>query len=290
MRYAPLEGSDTGAPTRHRVQRPVAPQARADSPLLRPRGARRRAGEQRAPGVPGRRIPRVRRRRAPLPAFPPTWPKAASPRSARAWCARRRSPPSAPNSAWAGALYLGHGEETSGGRTRERNLARTFEAVLGAILLDQGYAKAKRWTLKQFKDRLESLPPDLIDDYKSLLQERVQAEGHPPPVYRTIKAEGPDHSRDFTVEVIVGGAVAGEGVGPSKQKAEREAARAAMAQPRPRLSPCGLLPADPSMGVYRTSPGFFLVYTHRAADNVSRWRECLRKKSRRHRRHRRRKA
>ena len=126
-------------------------------------------------------------------------------------------------------LYLGHGEETSGGRTRERNLARVFEAVLGAILLDQGYAKAKRWTLKQFKDRLESLPPDLIDDYKSLLQERVQAEGHPPPVYRTIKAEGPDHSRDFTVEVIVGGAVTGDGVGPSKQKAEREAARAAMA-------------------------------------------------------------
>ncbi len=126
-------------------------------------------------------------------------------------------------------LYLGHGEETSGGRTRERNLARGFEAVLGAILLDQGYAKAKRWTLKLFKDRLESLPPGLVDDYKSLLQERIQAEGSPPPVYRTVREEGPDHDRDFTVEVIVDGAVAGEGSGPSKQKAEREAARAALA-------------------------------------------------------------
>ena len=125
-------------------------------------------------------------------------------------------------------LYLGHGEETSGGRTRERNLARGFEAVLGAILLDQGYAKAKRWTLKLFKDRLESLPPGLVDDFKSLLQERVQAEGSPPPVYRTVREEGPDHDRDFTVEVIVDGAVAGEGTGPSKQKAEREAARAAL--------------------------------------------------------------
>ena len=76
-------------------------------------------------------------------------------------------------------LYLGHGEETSGGRTRERNLARVFEAVLGAILLDQGYAKAKRWTLKLFKDRLESLPPDLIDDYKSLAA-RACASGRPP--------------------------------------------------------------------------------------------------------------
>lgn len=126
-------------------------------------------------------------------------------------------------------LYLGHGEETSGGRTRERNLARGFEAVLGAVLLDQGYAKAKRWTLKLFKDRLERLPPGLVDDFKSLLQERVQAEGSPPPVYRTVREEGPDHDRDFTVEVIVDGAVAGEGSGPSKQKAEREAARAALA-------------------------------------------------------------
>lgn len=126
-------------------------------------------------------------------------------------------------------LYLGHGEETSGGRTRERNLARGFEAVLGAVLLDQGYAKAKRWTLKLFKDRLERLPPGLVDDFKSLLQEAVQAEGSPPPVYRTVREEGPDHDRDFTVEVIVDGAVAGEGSGPSKQKAEREAARAALA-------------------------------------------------------------
>ena len=126
-------------------------------------------------------------------------------------------------------LYLGHGEETSGGRTRERNLARAFEAVLGAVLLDQGYAKAKRWTLKLFKNRLESLPPGLVDDFKSLLQERVQAEGSPPPVYRTVREEGPDHDRDFTVEVIVDGAVAGEGTGPSKQKAEREAARVALA-------------------------------------------------------------
>ena len=89
--------------------------------------------------------------------------------------------------------------------------------MLGAVLLDQGYAKAKRWTLKLFKDRLESLPPGLVDDFKSLLQERVQAEGSPPPVYRTVREEGPDHDRDFTVEVIV--------TEPSRVKARGRASR-----------------------------------------------------------------
>ena len=125
-------------------------------------------------------------------------------------------------------VYFGRGEELSGGRERERNLARAFEAVLGAILIDQGFAKARRWTLSLFKDRLKSLPPESIDDFKSLLQEQVQAEGRHPPVYRTIKTEGPDHSRDFTVEVVVGDAVVGSGAGPSKRKAQQEAARDAM--------------------------------------------------------------
>lgn len=125
-------------------------------------------------------------------------------------------------------VYLGRGEELSGGRKRERNLACLFEAVLGAILLDQGYVKARSWTRTLFAEKLGSLPPESIDDFKSLLQERVQAEGKPPPFYRTIKAEGPDHNRDFTVEVIVGDAAMGTGFGPSTRKAQQDAARDAM--------------------------------------------------------------
>ncbi|MCH8189996.1 MAG: ribonuclease III [Chloroflexi bacterium] len=127
-------------------------------------------------------------------------------------------------------LYLGRGEEQSGGRSRGRTLARALEAVIGAVLIDQGHEAAKRWTLTLFQDRLMRLPDQEVRDYKSLLQEVVQAEGKGPPVYRTINAEGPDHDRDFTVEVLVGDGVLGRGRGRSKRIAQTEAARIALAR------------------------------------------------------------
>ncbi len=125
-------------------------------------------------------------------------------------------------------LYLGHGEEQSGGRSRGRTLARALEAVIGAVLIDQGHEAAKRWTLTLFSDLLDRLPDQPLRDYKSLLQEAVQAQGKSPPVYRTVGSEGPDHDKDFTVEVLVGDEGMGRGKGRSKRIAQQEAARRAL--------------------------------------------------------------
>ncbi|MCH7554061.1 MAG: ribonuclease 3, partial [Chloroflexi bacterium] len=99
---------------------------------------------------------------------------------------------------------------------------------LGAILCDQGFEAAKEWTLGLFEDRLDALPDSTIIDDKSRLQEAIQAEGAPPPIYRTIDAQGPEHSKDFTVEVMVRERVLGTGRGSSKRRAQREAARQAL--------------------------------------------------------------
>ena len=124
-------------------------------------------------------------------------------------------------------LYLGRGEERSGGRRRPRNLASTFEAVVGAIYLDQGLATARDFVLEALAGELDRAGRE-AEDYKSKFQEIVQAKHHLPPSYRVIDAVGPDHRRWFTVEVSVEGEVLGRGSGWSKQVAEKEAARAAL--------------------------------------------------------------
>lgn len=126
-------------------------------------------------------------------------------------------------------LYLGRGEEASGGRSNRRNLARALEAFVGALSLDQGYDAAQLWTLALFKELLDALPGEATRDYKSLLQETVQAAGRAPPVYRTIGSEGPDHSKDFLVEVEVEPGVTAQGRGSSKRMAQQDAARHALA-------------------------------------------------------------
>ena len=126
-------------------------------------------------------------------------------------------------------LLLGRGEEASGGRQRPTNLSRVLEAVLGATLLDQGFAAAQGVVLRLFADALEHLSETrLVADPKSRLQELVQSKWQVTPVYHTVAEEGPDHSKLFTVEVMAGGDVLGRGVGRSKQSAEKEAAKAAL--------------------------------------------------------------
>lgn len=129
-------------------------------------------------------------------------------------------------------LLLGKGEEQSGGRKKERNLARTFEAVLGAVYLDQGYEVASSWALAHFEERLAALSSSPPKDFKSQLQEQVQAEGSPSPKYRVVKSEGPDHLKDFEIEVVVDGEVLGRGQGRSKRTAQQEAARQALTKLR----------------------------------------------------------
>jgi len=126
-------------------------------------------------------------------------------------------------------LYLGRGEEASGGRAKQSTLAAAFEAVVGAILIDRGFAACRDFVLRLFDGEIgKAIEQRLIADYKSQLQEIVQARHHVVPIYRTIRAVGPDHAKEFTVEVIVGGNVIARGRGKSKRQAETEAARVAL--------------------------------------------------------------
>jgi ribonuclease-3 len=126
-------------------------------------------------------------------------------------------------------LYLGKGEEIKGGRGRESNLAAVMEAVLGAIFLEHGFAMARDLTLRLLGAELERITEEgSVTDYKSRLQEVVQAREQITPSYHTIEVVGPAHDRMFTVEVMIGDAMMGRGRGKRKQVAENEAARVAL--------------------------------------------------------------
>ncbi len=130
-------------------------------------------------------------------------------------------------------LLLGRGEEMSGGRTRPSNLANAMEALIGALYLDQGLAKARKFVLKQFRSELERIRAGKVaPNYKALVQELVQGQGRVGPVYRLVEIRGPDHCKEFTAEILVDGQALGRGVGRSKKDAESEAARAAWAKLR----------------------------------------------------------
>jgi ribonuclease-3 len=126
-------------------------------------------------------------------------------------------------------LYLGRGEEESGGRYRPRNLSCALEAVIGAVFLDQGLDVTKEFILRLLKGKLERITEDKsVSDYKSRLQQLIQADHRVTPSYRTIAELGPDHAKVFTVEVLVGELVIGRGHGRSKRSAEMDAARNAL--------------------------------------------------------------
>ena len=126
-------------------------------------------------------------------------------------------------------LFIGKGEEASGGRLKPANLAGALEAVIGAVFLDQGLAAAKKLVLKLFRDELQKIASQGAEvDYKSKLQELVQAKRQIAPTYHVIEEMGPDHAKEFTVEVRIGGTVLGRGSGKSKKLAETEAARSAL--------------------------------------------------------------
>ena len=123
-------------------------------------------------------------------------------------------------------LLLGQGEEASGGKEKQSNLANAMEALIGAIYLDQGLPKAKDFIFKQLKPLLERIKHgELSPNYKALLQEFIQSEKHPTPTYRLIEAIGPDYDKQFTVEVLIEGKILGRGTGKSKKVAEMEAAK-----------------------------------------------------------------
>lgn len=128
-------------------------------------------------------------------------------------------------------LYLGKGEETSDGRHKPANLASALEAVIAAIFLDQGSSIARNFILRLFDIELEKAASQGVGiDYKSELQELIQAREQQTPTYHVVEAIGPGHDRRFTIEVRLDESVLGSGSGKSKKAAETEAARSALAK------------------------------------------------------------
>jgi ribonuclease-3 len=126
-------------------------------------------------------------------------------------------------------LMLSKGEEESGGRSNPSLLADVFEALLGAVFLDQGMEKAKKLLdTFLFPKTATIVEQKSYVDYKSLLQEIVQEKSRISPTYRVVKSEGPDHSKTFWVEAVVGQKIMGKGQGKSKQEAEQAAAANAL--------------------------------------------------------------
>ncbi len=127
-------------------------------------------------------------------------------------------------------LRFGRGEEKSGGRRKDALLADVFEALVGAIFVDEGLASATRFVQRALGEELQKVTPSAAAeaDYKTMLQEKLQAERRQAPKYSVVEAIGPPHRRTFHVEVSWdNGKVRAEG--RSKKAAEAAAAREALA-------------------------------------------------------------
>ncbi len=125
------------------------------------------------------------------------------------------------------ALRLGRGEERSGGREKPRLLAGALEACFAAVYLDGGVAAAMLLGRPLFAPLFDALSPGALD-FKTRLQERLQAAGRLAPRYELVSVEGPEHERAFRVALRIDGELAGEGTGRSKAEAEQQAARVAL--------------------------------------------------------------
>jgi ribonuclease-3 len=126
-------------------------------------------------------------------------------------------------------LRLGKGESEAGGRGRTSMLADAFEALLGALYLDQGLAAVQAYVEQMLPEEIDRILADERDrDAKSILQEWSQAERGITPRYYTIDERGPDHAKIFNVEVRIGNKVMGRGEGRSKQAAAQAAAAEAL--------------------------------------------------------------
>jgi ribonuclease-3 len=121
-------------------------------------------------------------------------------------------------------LRLGGGEERSGGREKPSILAAAYEAVLGAIYLDGGFASARNLVARHFADNLEEKSQGVFFDSKTRLQEITQKIFKETPVYSVIEARGPDHQRQFISQVSISGKLYGRGAGPNKKSADQAAA------------------------------------------------------------------
>ncbi|MFO0971354.1 MAG: ribonuclease III [Candidatus Saccharimonadales bacterium] len=126
-------------------------------------------------------------------------------------------------------LRLSRGEKRGSERARQQILANSFEAVIGAIYLDQGYEPAKKF----ITDNIIATLPQILEtgswrDPKSYLQEVAQEKDGHTPVYKVLSEDGPDHDKIFTLGVFIGSQLRGSGSGSSKQSAQQKAAEEAL--------------------------------------------------------------
>jgi len=126
-------------------------------------------------------------------------------------------------------LLLGRGEERSGGREKPSLLADTLEALFGAIFTDDGYEAAKAVILPMFIPLLQQAAADEGQDFKSRLQEVLQAAQRNLPVYRLSETTGPAHERIYHIDVLIDESLHGSGQGRTKKGAEQAAAKSALA-------------------------------------------------------------
>jgi ribonuclease-3 len=148
----------------------------------------------------------------------------------RSWLVRRSTLANVAKSINMGSyLLMGKGEESSGGRAKSSNLAGAMEAVIAAVFLDQGWENTREAIFRLFNTEMERLRHEQsAQDYKSQIQEMVQALYKLTPSYRIVNEAGPDHARQFTAEIMAGEEVLAQGNGRSKKLAEAEAARLAL--------------------------------------------------------------
>jgi ribonuclease III len=126
-------------------------------------------------------------------------------------------------------LLLSKGEAKDTGRARQYILANALEAIIGAIYIDSGYENTRDFILKYVTPKTEKIvEEELWVDAKSKFQEKAQDVAGVTPSYKTLKEEGPDHDKKFTVGVFLTDELIAEGVGESKQDAEQSAARHAL--------------------------------------------------------------
>ena len=126
-------------------------------------------------------------------------------------------------------LVMGVGEQNGGGSERPTNLAAVFEALVGALFLDQGYGASRDFSLRVLKQEISNADNLAVSkNAKSALQELAQGQGNPPPTYNIVNVEGQDHNRTFTAEVMISDKVVGQGAGSRKASAEQAAASQAL--------------------------------------------------------------
>jgi len=127
-------------------------------------------------------------------------------------------------------LFMSRGEQEAQGQKNPTLNANAMESLIGAIFIDQGIEQTEQFIKKNFTKMLKKLiASGKFKDYKSLLQEKIQAQSSQSPLYKTIKEEGPEHNKIFTINVVYrDGEIIASGNGKSKQKAEQEAAKLAL--------------------------------------------------------------